>query len=118
VTNETTENFLQIMATFAWPDPEPVTYKLYYNDDGTPKCYSMEDLPGKYILVDKEIYVLAPWNVQVVEGQVHIIQPAVQVKKLCPGFNTGTPCHTLDVCVVVGADQPHTKWNTVTNEIR
>jgi hypothetical protein len=118
VTNQTTENFLQVMSTFTWPDPIPVTYRLYYNDNGTPECYTMEDLPGKYILVDKETYVLAPWNVQVVEGQLHIIQPAVQVKKLCPGAVTGTPCHTLDVCVVVDLDQPHTTWNTTTNEIR
>ena len=118
MTNETTENFLQVMATFVWPDTIPLTYRLYYNDNGTPKCYSMEDLPGKYILVDKETYVLASWNVQVVEDRLHIIQPAVQVKKLRPGAATGTPCHTLDVCVVVGADQLHKKWNTVTNEIR
>jgi hypothetical protein len=116
MTNETTENFLQVMSTFAWPVPEPVIYKLYYNDNGMPECYSMEDLPGKYIEVDKETYVLAPWNVQVVEGWLHIIQPAIRVKKLCPGAATGTPCHTLDVCVVVTPDQPHTKWNTITNE--
>lgn len=118
MTNQTTENFLQIMSTFTWPDPIPVTYKLYYNDNGTPKCYSMEDLPGKYIEVDRETYVLARWNVQVVEDRLHIIQPAVQVKKLCPGTDTGTPCHTLDVCVVVVTNQPHTKWNTTINEIR
>jgi hypothetical protein len=78
----------------------------------------MEDLPGKYILIDKEIYVLAPWNVQVVEGQLHIIQPAGQVKKLRPDCATGTPCHVEDVCVVVDLDQPHTKWDTKINEIR
>ena len=118
MTNQTTENFLQVMSTFDWPDPTPATYRLYYDDNGMPKCYSMEDLPGKYILVDKEIYVLARWNVQVVQGQLHIIQPAIQVKKLCPGVATGTPCHTLDVCVVVAPDQPHTIWNTIINEIR
>ena len=118
MTNQTTENFLQVMSTFDWPDPTPATYRLYYDDNGMPKCYSMEDLPGKYILVDKEIYVLARWNVQVVQGQFHIIQPAIQVKKLCPGVATGTPCHTLDVCVVVAPDQPHTIWNTIINEIR
>ena len=106
------------MSTFAWPDPIPPTYRLYYNDNGTPKCYTMEDLPGKYIEVDREIYVLSPWNVQVVDGQVHIIQPAVQVKKLRPGAATGTVCHTLDVCVVVATNQSHTTWNITINEIR
>jgi hypothetical protein len=78
----------------------------------------MENLPGKYVLVDRETYVLAPWNVQVVEGKLHMIQPAVQVKKLRPDCATGTPCHVQDVCVVVAPDQPHTKWNTKINEIR
>ena len=118
MTNQTTENFLQVMSTFAWPDPILPTYRLYYNDNGMPECYTMEDLPGKYILVDKEIYVLAPWNVQVIEDQLHIIQPSIQVKQLCSGTATGTPCHTLDICVVVAPDQPHTKWNTTINEIR
>jgi hypothetical protein len=118
VTNQTTENFLQVMSKFAWPDPKPLIYRLYYNDNGMPECYTMEDLPGKYIEVDKETYVLALWNVQVVEGRLHIIQPAVQVKKLRPKTATGTSCHTLDVCVVVAPDQPHTTWNTTINEIR
>jgi hypothetical protein len=118
VTNQTTENFLQVMSTFVWPDPAPPTYRLYYNNNGMPECYTMEDLPGKYILVDRETYVLALWNVQVVEGRLHIIQPSVQVKKLCPGADTGTSCHAQDVCVVVSQDQPHTKWSTTINEIR
>ena len=118
MTNQTTENFLQVMSAFAWPDPIPPTYRLYYNDNGTPKCYTMEDLLGKYILVDKETYVLASWNVQVVDGVLHTIQPAVQVKKLRPSTTIGTPCHTLDVCVVVDSNQPHTTWNTTINEIR
>lgn len=118
MTNETTENFLQVMSTFVWPEPLLVTYRLYYDVTGAPECYSMEDLPGKYILVDKETYAQAPWNVQVVNGVLHTIHPAVQVKKLSPTVNSGTPCHTQDVCVVVAPDQFHTTWNIITNEIR
>jgi len=118
VTDKTTENFLQVMSAFKWPESKPVTYRLYYNDNGMPKCYSMEDLPGKYIEVDKETYVLAMWNVRVVNGKLHVIQPAVQIKKLRPGAVTGTLCHPLDVCVVVAPDQPYTTWNTTINEIR
>lgn len=104
------------MAEFKWPDPVPVSYRLYYNDDGTPKCYTMENLPGKYIEVDQETYVLAKWNVRVIDEKLHFIKPAVTTQKLQPTANTGTPCHTMDVCVVVDSDQPHTKWSTVINE--
>ena len=117
MSNDTTENFLQVMSTFEWPEPAIVSYRLYYNDNGTPKCYSMEDMPGKYVEVDRETYALSPWNVQVVDDKLYFINPTVTTQQLCPDAAHGTPCHNLDVCVVVGTDQPHTKWNTVTNEI-
>jgi hypothetical protein len=117
MSNETTKNFLQVMSTFEWPEPVAVSYRLYYNDNGTPKCYSMEHMPGKYIEVDRETYVLSPWHVRVVDNKLHFIKPVVTIQQLCPDNAQGTPCHKLDVCVVVDLDQSHTKWNTVTNEI-
>lgn len=114
--NATTDNFLKAMSEFKWPDPAPVTFRLYYNDDGSFKCYSMEDLPGKYIEVDQETYVLARGNVRVINSKLHIIEPAVTIQKLQPNTSTGTPCHVADVCIVVALDQPHIKWDIVTNE--
>jgi hypothetical protein len=71
----------------------------------------MEDLPGKYVEVDREIFVTSPYNVRVVDGRVQIIAPKITVSKLQPNSSAGTPCHVDDVTVVVNADQPHTKWN-------
>jgi hypothetical protein len=116
MTNKTTENFLKVMAEFEWPDPVPVTYRLYYNEDGSPKCYTMESLPGKYIELDRETYVLSPWNVRVINETLHIIPPAITVKKLQPSNTNGTSCHPQDICVVVSADQNHTKWKLSVNE--
>lgn len=116
MSNETTENFLEVMATFVWPDPVPVFYRLYYNDDGTPKCYSMEDLPGKYIEVDRETYISHLWNVRVVDEKLTIIPPAIVVNKLVPNTHAGVHCDTRDVCVVVGPDQPHINWTKATYE--
>jgi hypothetical protein len=117
MTNETTENFWKVWNTFKWPESQPIVYKLYYNDDGSPQCYSMENLSGKYIEVDRETYVLTPWNVKVVDGRLTYIKPKITTQKLQPNEHAGTCCHELDICVVVGADQPHIKWNKVTNEI-
>lgn len=114
--NETTENFLKVMAAFQWPDPKPIEYRLYYNDDGTPKCYSMEDLAGKYILVDRETYVSHIWNVKVVDEKLLVIPLATRVNKLQPNSDTGTSCHPQDICVIVGQNDPHTKWAKTTNE--
>jgi hypothetical protein len=116
MTNETTENFLKVMAEFQWPDPQPVEYRLYYNDDATPKCYSMEDLPGKYIKVDCETFALKPWNVRVVNDRLIFIQPPITVNKLQPNQKSGTFCHVSDVCVVVSKLDTHTVWNKVTHE--
>ena len=116
MSNETTKNFLKVMATFQWPDPVPTSYRLYYNNDGSPKYYTMEDLPGKYIEVDRETYVSHLWNVRVVDDKLHVIPPAVIVNKLKPGTISGVCCHPQDVCVVVAQDQPHIKWTRITNE--
>jgi hypothetical protein len=99
------------------PEPVPISYRLYHNDDGTPIIYSMEQLPGNYIEVDQKTYVLAPFNVRVVDSRLTYIKPVVTVKKLQPNKLNGTACDPGDVCVVVNTDQPHRKWTIVTNEI-
>jgi len=111
MTNETTENFLQVWKEFKWPEPVPVTYRLYYKDDGTPDFYTMEDSPGKYIEVDRETYVARLWNVRVVDGKLRIIVPKIAVKKLKPSTTQGTCCHAQDVCVVVDQDSSGIKWH-------
>ena len=98
------------------PPPTPVFYRLYYNNAGSPIIYSMEELPGNYIEVDQQTYVLAPFNVQVIDSKLTYIKPTVTVKKLQPGA-VGTACDSNDVCIVVSDDQPHTKWTIVNNEI-
>ena len=110
----TEEEFWAIL--HAAPEPTPITYRLYYDDKGSPIIYSMEVLPDNYIDVDQQTYVLAPFNVRVVDGKLVHIKPVVTVKKLQPS-DSGTPCDPRDVCIVVTADQPHTKWTITNNEI-
>jgi hypothetical protein len=117
MTNATTENFLQAWKEFQWPEPLVPSYRLYYNDDGTPKYYSMEDMPDKYVEVDAEIFAIRPWNVKVVDGKLIRIDPPVIVQKLRPGQQTGTLCDPRDVCVVVHTNNSHVTWNKTTNEI-
>ena len=116
--NLSEEELLQILqARFQDPPtPNPIFFRLYYNDDGTPIIYSMEEFPHNYIEVDPETYARAPFNVRVIGGKLTYIDPVVIVKKLQPADH-GTACDTRDVCVVVGPDQPHVKWNLVNNEL-
>ena len=100
----------------AMPESKQIFYRLYYNDTGFPIIYSMEHLPGNYIEVDQSTYVLAPFNVRVINGKLVYIKPMITVKKLQPSTD-GTACNPQDVCIVVDTDQPHTKWNIVNNEL-
>ena len=114
--NKTTENFLEVMSTFAWPEPAVVSYRLYYNDDGTLKCYSMEDLPYKYVEVDAKTFAERASNVRIIDGKIHYIKPAVTVKKLVPVKDSGSRCAPQDVCIIVSPLQPHTFWTTKSYE--
>ena len=114
--NENEANLLKAFAEFKWPDPKPIFYRLYYNDDGMPICYSMEDLPGNYIELDADTYVRSPGNVRVVNGKLKEFQLAGIVTKLKPTGATGTPCHPADVSIVVDQAQPHIKWSLETDE--
>jgi len=115
--NETTENFLKVMAEFEWPEPVHVSYRLYYNDDGSPKCYTMEDLPGKYIEVDREIYIGHFWNVCVENNKLKILPITKRVNKLSLCTDQGTTCHTQDICVIVDKLHNHKKWTMTEYEI-
>jgi hypothetical protein len=115
--NETTENFLRVMAEFEWPENKPIAYRLYYNDDGSPECYTMDDLPGKYIEVDRETYINHTWNVRVEDEKLRIIPITKTVKKLGPSLEDGVACHPSDICVVTNTNQHHTKWNMTTYEV-
>jgi hypothetical protein len=108
------EDFWSILQ--AIPEPKQIFYRLYYNDAGSPIIYSMEDLPGNYIEVDQPTYVLAPFNVKIINSKLVYIKPVVTVKKLQPSID-GTACNPQDVCIVVDTNQPHVKWNIVNNEL-
>jgi hypothetical protein len=93
---------------------KPIFYRLYYNNDGTPLFYSMEDLPGNYIDIDAETYSRRPSNIRVVDSKLKEIKPASLVKKLVPG-DRGIECDPRDICIVTDS-QPNIKWSLKTNE--
>jgi len=111
----TEKEFWSILQTI--PEPKQIFYRLYYGDNGAPIIYSMEDLPGNYIDIDQQTYVLAPFNVRVLDGKLTYIKPVITVKKLQPTKVSGTACDPCDVCVVVSPDQPHVKWTIINNEL-
>ena len=106
----TAENFWKIWSESTVPAPA-IFYRLYYNDDGSPVCYTMEDLPGNYIEVDINTYLVGSHNVRVVDQKLIHLPTVGLVTKLRPDSSTGTACDPQDVCVVVDENTSHVKWS-------
>ena len=108
--NETTENF---WAAFSVPreEPKPIFFRLYYDKRGDPLFYTMEDLPGKYIEIDKETYLKSSMFVKVVSGKIIENKTnTAKVQKLRISKN-GTPCDPSDVTIIVSKTKEHVKWS-------
>jgi hypothetical protein len=111
MSSENIENFENFWSSFTWPEPAEVFYRLYYDSEGWPICYSMENLPHAYIEITKEQFAVADSNVQVVDGKIHHIKSSPGLLKLSPS-EIGTPCDPRDICVVTDLTSPHIKWST------
>ena len=96
------------------PEPAQLFYRLYYDDQGQPLFYSMEDCPGTYIEIDQATFARSASNVRVRDGKLVEVTWSTTFK-LVPG-NSGSPCHPDNVAVIVTEDQPHTRWSKQTYE--
>jgi hypothetical protein len=105
----TEEEFFGIWSSQVQAEPKKLEFRLYYDENGFPLFFSMEDLPGNYVVVDREMYLGGPRNIRVVNGKLKVYQTMFG-KKLVPA-EQGQACDTGDICVVVSEDHPHTKWN-------
>ena len=113
--NETEKNFWEVWNNFHPPEAKPIVYRAYYNEEGIVCGYSTEEWPGNYVEIDRETYVCYP-DARVVDGVFRPIQKRHLIEKLQPS-DSGIACDPQDICVIVNADKPHTKWNTKHNEI-
>lgn len=106
------DEFLKIYHTV--PEPKPVFYRLYHDDQGVPLFYSMEDVPGTYIEIDQETFARASFNVRVRNGKP--VQVTWRTTTRLDYSETGTPCHPQDVAIVVNPEQSHQCWSKKTYE--
>lgn len=109
MSKETTDNFWQVWNQLKPSVAPPLSYRLYYDDQGHVLFYSMDDHPGNYIEIDADLFSRCPSNIKVINDRIHLLDQYTSTK-LRPA-TTGVPCHPLDVCVIVDQDKEHTKWN-------
>ena len=76
-----------------------VEFRLYH-DNGKFLCYSCEELPGDYIVIDKDTYALGNPYVEVIDNK---IVPLIQKTGLYKLVKTkkGTRCTIEDILIVV-----------------
>lgn len=105
------EEFWDILT--AVPEPKPIFYRLYHDENGLPLFYSMEDLPGLFIEIDQATYAQNASNVRVVDGQLKHVKVKI-VSRLIPSAD-GTPCDPRDITVVVDTGKPNQRWSKQTD---
>jgi hypothetical protein len=112
--DDNTKIFLDFFANYKWPEPRPVSYRLYHDADGLPLFYSTEDLPGTWIEISHRDYELRDEKVRVVQGKLKHLSVATVKRMRASEF--GTACHPEDITIVVGEGQPHQRWSFLSHE--
>lgn len=107
--DDNTKIFLDFFANYKWPDPPPVSYRLYHDADGLPLFYTTEDLPGTWIEISHCDFELRSEKVRVVQGKLKHL-PTATVKRM-RASEFGTACHPEDITIVVSEGQPHQRWS-------
>lgn len=74
-------------------------FRLYYNDAGQPTAYSMEDLPGKYIVIDQKTYAEGRKDVIIKGGKVIKLNSLSAIYKMVPA-DEGTECDAEDITII------------------
>jgi hypothetical protein len=91
-------------------------YKLYYNSDGTPKFYSMEELDFPYIEVDLQTFENGRYDVRVIDGRIRSLSENIISKMTITEQETPTSIASdpSDVTILVSSSDQHILWDYTT----
>lgn len=109
--NITDEEFNQIISQ--WSPPPPPQYRVYYNDTGRIVCYTMEDLPGNYIVISAEDYALCRYDARVDEGKLvytHLQSHTFKLRKVAENTPGSVKTTKYDINIIVEDDETSVDW--------
>lgn len=88
-------------------------YRLYYNSDGTPRFYSMEEHDCAFIEVDLSTFETGRYDIIVVNGKIKSLTENTISKLVISTERTDTAacCDPTDVTIIVGQNQKHILWD-------
>lgn len=92
----------------------PPEFRVYYDPQGKILAYTMENLPGNYIICTREQFAEARFDAQVKQGKLVYTHLRSHVFKLEKSLE-GQLCHKYDVSIITDQDGDH--WNLVAYEI-
>lgn len=81
--------------------PAELEFRLYYDAEGNPITYASEELPGDYLVVDKETYAQGRYDIRIIDGEIVPLRDFVYYNKMIPSVS-GTACH-LDNALLIEA---------------
>ena len=91
--------------------PAALEFRLYYDDAGNPVTCACEDLPGDYLVVDKETYAQGRYDIRIIDGEIVPLRDFVYYNKMIPS-ESGTACHPNNALLIEAESTIF--WNTKT----
>ena len=82
--NRPTDNDEDYITVWEAPKIEAPEFRLYYNKDGSVKCYTCEQLEGDHIVIDAGVFAEARPDIKVIDGVISRNRPSAVVQKYKP----------------------------------
>jgi len=86
---------------------KPIEFRLYYGTDGQVITYSMDEIPGNYILIDAQTFAEMRVDILVVNGVIINPNKFSQVGKLVPDADIAGVESCQDDITLIG---PAQRW--------
>lgn len=112
-------NGVEYLAIETPEKPVKPEFRLYYDEMGKVLFYSMENISGNYIVVDKQIFAEARYDWKVIDGKLTKYVPGITISKLKPDESQGMSCAKEDISIIVDENYNNIqKWKLTSYELR